>query len=83
MWPYKGNDALYIAGMPDTVLFGTRFAFTKNIILVILLSYPPVFMPHTCLFSSSKRTFSQPFQEKCMSEVAKIGSIIIFHLSKP
>ena len=32
--------------------------------------------------SSSKRTFSFPIQEKCISEVARIGSIIIFHLSK-
>ena len=33
-------------------------------------------------FSSSKRTFSQPFKQKCMSEVVRIGSIIIFYLSK-
>ena len=32
---------------------------------------------------SSKSTFSQPFKEKCVSEVARICSIIIFHLSKP
>ena len=31
---------------------------------------------------SSKRTFSQPFREKCVSNVVSIGSIIIFHLSK-
>ena len=31
---------------------------------------------------SSKGTFSQPFKEKCVSEVARICSIIIFHLSK-
>ena len=31
---------------------------------------------------SSKSTFSQPFKEKCISEVVRIGSIIIFHLSK-
>ena len=29
-----------------------------------------------------KYTFSQPFQDKCISEVARIGSIIIFNLSK-
>ena len=31
---------------------------------------------------SSKSTFSQSFKEKCISEVARICSIIIFHLSK-
>ena len=31
---------------------------------------------------SSKRTFSKPFKEKCMSEVVRIDSIIIFHLSE-
>ena len=31
---------------------------------------------------SSKSTFSQPFKEKSMSEVARIGSLIIFHLSQ-
>ena len=32
--------------------------------------------------ASSKSTFSQSFKEKCISEVVRIGSIIIFHLSK-
>ena len=31
---------------------------------------------------SSKSTFSQPFNRKCISEVERIGSIIIFHLNK-
>ena len=31
---------------------------------------------------SSKSTFSQTFKEKCISEVARVDSIIIFHLSK-
>ena len=31
---------------------------------------------------SSKSTFSKPFKRKCISEVARIVSIIIFHLSK-
>ena len=31
---------------------------------------------------SSKSTFSQAFKEKCISEVVRIVSIIIFHLSK-
>ena len=29
-----------------------------------------------------KSTFSQPFKEKCISDVVRIDSIIIFHLSK-
>ena len=33
-------------------------------------------------FSRSKSIFSQPFQEKCIREVVRVGSIIIFHLSK-
>ena len=31
---------------------------------------------------SSKSTFSQPFKEKFISDVVRIGHIIIFHLSK-
>ena len=31
---------------------------------------------------SSKSTFSQRFKKKCISEVVRIGSMIIFHLSK-
>ena len=31
---------------------------------------------------SSKTTFSQPFKDKCISDILRIGSIIIFHLSK-
>ena len=31
---------------------------------------------------SSKGTFSQPFKEKCISDVTRICTIIIFHLSK-
>ena len=31
---------------------------------------------------SSKSTFSQPFKRKCISEVARTGSTIIFHLGK-
>ena len=36
----------------------------------------------TLQLPSSRSTFSQPFREKCISEVVRIGSIIIFHLSK-
>ena len=31
---------------------------------------------------SSKSTFSQPFREKCINEVVRIGSVVIFHLNK-
>ena len=41
------------------------------IILLLSLSLP-----------SSKSTFSQPFNKKCISEVVRIGSIIILHRSK-
>ena len=34
----------------------------------------------TVSFPSSKRTFSQPFKEKCISDAVRIGSVIIFHL---
>ena len=30
-----------------------------------------------------KVTFSQSYKEKCISEVVRIGGMIIFHLSKP
>ena len=30
----------------------------------------------------SKRTFSQPFQEKCTGKVVRVDGVIIFHLSK-
>ena len=36
----------------------------------------------TLSLPSSRSTFSQPFQEKCISEVVRIGVIIICHLSK-
>ena len=32
--------------------------------------------------TSTKSTFSQPFKEKCINEVMRMGSIIMFHLSK-
>ena len=35
--------------------------------------------PFTLKFNS---TFPQPFKEKCISEVVRIGNVIIFHLSK-
>ena len=44
----------------------------KNILKAIL----------TLPLPSSKSTFSQPFKEKCTSDVVRIGSIITFHQSK-
>ena len=38
--------------------------------------------PAALLELLSKCTFSQPIQEKCISEVVRISSIIIFHLNK-
>ena len=38
--------------------------------------------PLTRLLPNSKRTFSQLLEAKCMSEVVRIGSIIISHMSK-
>ena len=32
--------------------------------------------------SGSKSTFSHPFKEKCISEVVRIGSVIILHVSE-
>ena len=37
----------------------------------------------TLSLPSSKRTFSQPFIEKCITEVVRNRSTLIFHLSKP
>ena len=42
-------------------------------------SQSPTSNPFTPKFKS---TFSQPFREKCISEVVRISSIIIFHLRK-
>ena len=36
----------------------------------------------TLSLPSSKSTFSQPFKEKFISKIVRIGSMIIFHLSK-
>ena len=36
----------------------------------------------TLSLPSSKRPFSQPFKEKCYSEVVRTGSMIIFNLNK-
>ena len=36
----------------------------------------------TLSLPSSKSAFSQPFKEKYMSDVVRISSVILFHLSK-
>ena len=43
----------------------------------------PVRIRSKLTLSSSQSTFSQPFKEKCISDVVRNGSIIISHLSKP
>ena len=40
------------------------------------------YMMHNPFTPKLKRTFSQPSKDKCISEVVRIASIIIFHLSK-
>ena len=58
------------------------------LIIIILYSPQPSMADFTAslitlfTFSSSKRTFSQPFIEKCITEVVRNGSTLIFHLSK-
>ena len=48
-----------------------------------LLSLPRLISSLTLSLSSSfSSTFSQPFKEKYVSQVARIGSMMIFHLSK-
>ena len=37
---------------------------------------------HWLKIKTQNGSFSQPFKEKCISEVVRIGNIIIFHLSK-
>ena len=45
-----------------------------------LLSQP---WPHLTLsLPSSKSALSQPFEDECKSDVVRIGTMIIFHLSK-
>ena len=44
--------------------------------------HPYISQALTFPLPSSTSTFSQPFKEKCTSGVVRIGSVIIFHLSK-
>ena len=51
----------------------------------LMYDWRPTLMPDAKLtrpLQSSKSTFSQPFKEKHIGEVVRIGSAIIFHLSK-
>ena len=57
---------------------------TLDVALLRLLLYLWLsFSPLNLSLPRCKVTFSQPFKENCMPEVVRIGSIIIFHLSKP
>ena len=42
----------------------------------------PISLSLTPLLPRSKGTFSRPFKAKCIRDMVRIGSIIIFHLSK-
>ena len=48
----------------------SKVFFTVKWVTILTLSLP-----------NSKSKFSKPFKEKCLSEVVRIGSIIVFHLS--
>ena len=64
--------------------FFTQSKFHSKICdTVPLLCYKGKFVAiNACTHPRSKSSFSQPFKEKCISEVVKISMIIIFHLSK-
>ena len=47
-----------------------------------LADWCPTYQPLTLSLPSSNSTFSQPSKEKCMSDVVRIGSIIICQHSK-
>ena len=51
--------------------YGVNETYGTSILIVVVKADP-----------SSKSIFSQPFKEKCISEVVRIGGEIIFHLSK-
>ena len=55
---------------------------SKEVRLNVRISLQVNLAPLTLSLPSSRSTFSQPFQEKCISEVVRIGVIIICHLSK-
>ena len=63
-------------------VFSGRFMRAKefDILLFQIQTFP---IGLTLLIPSSKSTFSQPFKKKCISEVVRIGGIIISPLSKP
>ena len=70
-------NALYISSHNEA-LSATCDKFEYGTILC-LLAENKKFNPFTARFKS---TFSQPLKEKCISAVVRIGSILIFHLSK-
>ena len=69
----KQDDNLLVVGHIDDE-FSTLEVYGEKIYTVNF--------PLTLSLPSSKSTFSQPFKEKCISEVVRIGSIIILHLIK-
>ena len=66
-----GHHACFEAVLPLTADEGERTNRAILFAVFLTLSLP-----------SSKSTFSRPFGEICTSEVVRIGSIFIFHLSR-
>ena len=62
-----------------------KFLHLHKIWSSLSILYCKVWMQHilqTHHSQDQKVAFSQPFKAKCISEVVRIGSIIIFHLSR-
>ena len=67
-WPIYKTKQQQIQQLDSAVSVSTRTAPVVRALSYSLLSL--------------KRAFSQPFKRKCICEVPRTGSIIIFHLSK-
>ena len=73
----EGNCANRIADLEITARFARNVVIGgMNTAGLVLLDRMTLSLP------SSKCTFSQPFSQPCISEVVRISSLIIFHLSK-
>ena len=76
------KQGYYGAGIPGQCF--RKSDQSKDTIRIVAL---PLHLPYrycsrlTLSLASSKSTFSQLPKEKCISEVVRIGSIILFHLS--
>ena len=74
----KGLYAHCPASRPSMVCW-TKPSF--QVLTILLINYF-ISLKNSLLHPSSKRRFSQPFKEKDMDEVVRIGTTIIFHMSK-